>query len=162
MKIIRCLLIVPFPESSLNEEAGRLFQDNYQEYFKLARLYTTIHSLNTVGDSIINNKKLLNENNNRTNIKNNEFLNKDQDKLSINLTKDLASDIIIDNNSSEVKKHSRSLYFNERISSNFIEIEEKINLNSFSLYRANSLKVNNSNNNSKSKQDEIKKWLSRI
>ena len=26
---IKCLLIVPFPESALNEEAGRLFMENY-------------------------------------------------------------------------------------------------------------------------------------
>lgn len=42
--VIRCLLIIPFPESSLNEEAGRLFMDNYQEYFRMAKLMTTIHA----------------------------------------------------------------------------------------------------------------------
>ena len=28
-EVIKCLLIVPFPESSLNEEAGKLFMENY-------------------------------------------------------------------------------------------------------------------------------------
>jgi len=28
-EIIRCLLIVPFPESSLNEEAGKQFMEDY-------------------------------------------------------------------------------------------------------------------------------------
>ena len=31
-EVIRCLLIVPFPESSLNEEAGREFMDNYESF----------------------------------------------------------------------------------------------------------------------------------
>jgi ubiquitin-conjugating enzyme E2 S len=29
IKVIKCLLIVPFPESSLNEEAGKIFMENY-------------------------------------------------------------------------------------------------------------------------------------
>ena len=37
-EVIKCLLIVPFPESSLNEEAGKLFMDDYKEYFKHAKL----------------------------------------------------------------------------------------------------------------------------
>lgn len=42
--IIKCLLIVPFPESALNEEAGRLFMESYDEFFSQAKLYTQIHS----------------------------------------------------------------------------------------------------------------------
>lgn len=42
--VIRCLLIIPFPESSLNEEAGRLFMDDYQEYARMAKLMTKIHA----------------------------------------------------------------------------------------------------------------------
>ena len=43
-EVIRCLLIVPFPESSLNEQAGRLFIEDYDEYAKTARLYTAVHA----------------------------------------------------------------------------------------------------------------------
>lgn len=43
--VIRCLLIIPFPESSLNEEAGRLFMDDYEEYSRMAKLMTKIHAL---------------------------------------------------------------------------------------------------------------------
>jgi ubiquitin-conjugating enzyme E2 S len=32
LSVIRCLLIVPFPESSLNDEAGKLFMESYDEY----------------------------------------------------------------------------------------------------------------------------------
>eukprot|EP01023_Acetabularia_acetabulum_P063701 TRINITY_DN8039_c2_g1_i3.p2 TRINITY_DN8039_c2_g1~~TRINITY_DN8039_c2_g1_i3.p2 ORF type:complete len:237 (+),score=37.23 TRINITY_DN8039_c2_g1_i3:266-976(+) len=43
LQIIRCLLIEPFPESALNEEAGRLFMDDYQEYFRQASMWTRLH-----------------------------------------------------------------------------------------------------------------------
>lgn len=39
------MLIIPFPESSLNQEAGKLFMEDYNEYFKLAKLYTEIHAI---------------------------------------------------------------------------------------------------------------------
>ena len=42
--IIRCLLIEPFPESALNEEAGKLLLENYDDYAKHARLMTSIHA----------------------------------------------------------------------------------------------------------------------
>lgn len=44
-KTISCLLIVPFPESSLNDEAGKLFMEDYEEYFRMAKLMTSIHAL---------------------------------------------------------------------------------------------------------------------
>ncbi|KAI9921427.1 hypothetical protein PsorP6_000848 [Peronosclerospora sorghi] len=44
LQVVRCLLIVPFPESSLNDEAGKLFLDSYDEYARRARLWTTIHA----------------------------------------------------------------------------------------------------------------------
>lgn len=40
---IKCLLIHPNPESALNEEAGRLLLENYEEYAARARLLTEIH-----------------------------------------------------------------------------------------------------------------------
>jgi hypothetical protein len=43
LNVIRCLLIVPFPESSLNDEAGRLFMESYDEYSKRARLMADVH-----------------------------------------------------------------------------------------------------------------------
>jgi len=41
---VKCLLIVPNPESALNEEAGRLLLENYEDYAKTARLMTSIHA----------------------------------------------------------------------------------------------------------------------
>jgi ubiquitin-conjugating enzyme E2 S len=43
LAVIRCLLLEPFPESSLNEEAGKLFMESYDEYFKRTRLHANIH-----------------------------------------------------------------------------------------------------------------------
>jgi len=39
-EVVKCLLIVPFPESSLNDEAGRAFMENYNDFFTNAKLYT--------------------------------------------------------------------------------------------------------------------------
>jgi len=43
LSVIRCLLINPFPESSLNDEAGKLFMESYNEYSKRARLMADVH-----------------------------------------------------------------------------------------------------------------------
>ncbi|XP_064477931.1 ubiquitin-conjugating enzyme E2 S-like [Ornithodoros turicata] len=41
---IKCLLIVPNPESALNEDAGRMLLQEYQEYCQRARMMTEIHA----------------------------------------------------------------------------------------------------------------------
>uniref|UniRef100_A0A7S1B3C1 E2 ubiquitin-conjugating enzyme n=1 Tax=Corethron hystrix TaxID=216773 RepID=A0A7S1B3C1_9STRA len=43
LSVIRCLLIVPFPESSLNDECGKLFMESYDDYAKRARLLANLH-----------------------------------------------------------------------------------------------------------------------
>lgn len=45
LTVIRCLLIEPFPESALNEQAGKMLLEDYEEYARHARLYTGIHAL---------------------------------------------------------------------------------------------------------------------
>ena len=42
---MKCLLIYPNPESALNEEAGRLLLEQYQDYFSHAKMMTEIHAL---------------------------------------------------------------------------------------------------------------------
>jgi ubiquitin-conjugating enzyme E2 S len=44
LMVIRCLLIQPFPDSALNEEAGKLLLEDYAAYAKHARLMTDIHA----------------------------------------------------------------------------------------------------------------------
>ena len=41
---IRCLLINPNAESALNEEAGKLLLDDYQEFANRARIMTNIYA----------------------------------------------------------------------------------------------------------------------
>jgi ubiquitin-conjugating enzyme E2 S len=43
LSAIRCLLIVPFPESSLNDEAGKYSWNRTEEYAKRAKLMADIH-----------------------------------------------------------------------------------------------------------------------
>lgn len=38
-------MIVPFPESSLNDEAGKNFMDSYEEYARRAKLLAGVHGL---------------------------------------------------------------------------------------------------------------------
>lgn len=57
-EVIKCLLIVPFPQSALNEEAGKIFMENYDEYFKIAKMYTKIYAIH-----IKNNTEIINMNN---------------------------------------------------------------------------------------------------
>lgn len=39
---------MPFPESSLNEEAGKQFMEDYEGFFYTAKLYTELHAKATV------------------------------------------------------------------------------------------------------------------
>jgi ubiquitin-conjugating enzyme E2 S len=42
--VIRCLLIEPNPESALNEEAGKLLLEQYDDFARRAAMYTKIHA----------------------------------------------------------------------------------------------------------------------
>jgi len=44
LQVVRCLLINPFPESALNEEAGKLFMEDYTNYCKKAKMMTEVHA----------------------------------------------------------------------------------------------------------------------
>jgi ubiquitin-conjugating enzyme E2 S len=41
---IKCLLIYPNPDSALDEEAGKLLQENYENYCERAKLITSVHA----------------------------------------------------------------------------------------------------------------------
>ncbi|EGR34169.1 ubiquitin-conjugating enzyme family protein, putative [Ichthyophthirius multifiliis] len=69
-EVIKCLLVIPFPESALNEEAAKQFMENYDEYFKYAKLMTQLYGkprLNNEDNYEQNNK---NEQKQKQNIKN--------------------------------------------------------------------------------------------
>ena len=44
LQVIKCLLINPNPESALNEEAGRLLLEHYDDFCSRAKLHTEIHA----------------------------------------------------------------------------------------------------------------------
>ena len=44
LQTIKCLLIVPNAESALNEEAGMLLLEHYDQYCNRAKMYTDIHA----------------------------------------------------------------------------------------------------------------------
>eukprot|EP01083_Nonionella_stella_P020160 55882_1 len=50
LSIIRCLLIFPNPESALNEEAGHLLMNSYDEYAKRAQIFTKVHATKRTPD----------------------------------------------------------------------------------------------------------------
>ena len=45
MQVIKCLLIVPFPESALNEHAGKMFMEDYEEYFRHSKMLTELYAM---------------------------------------------------------------------------------------------------------------------
>lgn len=48
---IRCLLINPNAESALNEEAGKLILEDYNEFFQRAKLMTEVYAMSNVTQS---------------------------------------------------------------------------------------------------------------
>lgn len=44
LQTVKCLLIVPNPESALNEEAGKLLLESHDEYSVRAKMMTEIHA----------------------------------------------------------------------------------------------------------------------
>ncbi|KAK4527651.1 hypothetical protein GAYE_SCF42G5576 [Galdieria yellowstonensis] len=62
--VIRCLLIDPNPESALNEEAGKLLLENYEEFARHAKLWTEIYATvetNKSTTSNVENSRSLND-----------------------------------------------------------------------------------------------------
>jgi ubiquitin-conjugating enzyme E2 S len=54
--VIRCLLIEPNAESALNEEAGKLLLENYEDFAKRAAMYTKIHAKSGAADKAVSEK----------------------------------------------------------------------------------------------------------
>ncbi|KAK8839560.1 ubiquitin-conjugating enzyme E2 S [Tritrichomonas musculus] len=59
---IKCLLIEPNPESALNEDAGRLLLENYNNYFQKVKLMTQVYAMkskpvSTIKKNISNSSK---------------------------------------------------------------------------------------------------------
>lgn len=133
------MLIIPFPESSLNQEAGKVFMEDYQEYFRIASIYTQVHAnkgkieQQQTQTSIECTSKTINKNN----FDNNNIYHSDSNKFTM---------IIIDEGDKSCKNKNNS----ENIS--FMETNE-INNNFTITNNCNS--NNNSNNYRKSQKENI-------
>ena len=105
-EIIKCLLIIPFPQSALNEEAGKLFMENYEEYFKIAKMYTNIYAM---------------KNNNNQNI---------LEQKIININENNDDDIDMEDNSEKINEMNRDINVNNMSTNcNYSQSEMKINGN---------------------------------
>ena len=163
-EVIKCLLIVPFPQSALNEEAGKLFMENYDEYFKIAKMYTNIYAMKN-SNNVINNN--FNSNEIRDNngdiemedkcVKENNMMLNDisiysQSEMKINrnmMDNDINLDII--RRRSEIPRSNynlNNLNYNCNINNNLCDNEtKKINNNNF-IYNnncANNININSNN-----------------
>ncbi len=131
-EVIKCLLIVPFPESALNEEAGKLFMEDYNEYAKIAKIYTNIYASNN------NNKENINRSDLDDYKRNNNVLNEKNSNVNVYKTP---------------VKQSRNFNFNNN---NFFTN------GSFEMNNIGSIRRNISISDSKDQKEIMEKWLKRI
>ena len=95
-EVIKCLLIVPFPQSSLNEEAGKMFMDNYDEYFRVAKMLTEIHAKKKVIKKDEDDNIEMESEKDKSD-KNDNIIEKEENK-------DKDDDIVMENNESAKKR----------------------------------------------------------
>ncbi|KAI8881051.1 hypothetical protein K501DRAFT_253928 [Backusella circina FSU 941] len=79
---IKCLLIVPNPESALNEEAGKLLLEAYDDYANRAKLYTSIQATSGKADYLALCKNEDQENQKEENSSSNKRENEDSSSKS--------------------------------------------------------------------------------
>ena len=169
-QVIKCLLIIPFPQSALNEEAGKLFMEDYDQFFKIAKMFTSIHAKSTKNKMEIDEPKkekekddFSSDDDNNNKIKN--------DIYSTPVKKKKRRRDFYETDSTEKKK---TLSFNEfdfssgnKSGKNMSEIKNINNINfknncKLDMYSLCSIKKNISVSDSKNKKEEIDKWIKRI
>ena len=148
-QVIKCLLIIPFPQSALNEEAGKLFMEDYDAFFKYAKWFTTIHAKPNKSKKIdIEDKKEKNDFSSDSD-DNNKFKN---DIYSRNIS-------FNEFDFSSGNKFNKNLSENKNMNINFFNYNNNCKLDMYSLC---SIKRNISVSDSKNKKEEIDKWIKRI
>jgi ubiquitin-conjugating enzyme E2 S len=165
-EVIKCLLIVPFPQSALNEDAGKIFMEDYAEYYKIAKIYTNIYAIkpnnnNNNSNNIINNNNKENmnilepKNNDNYNINNNQY--KTPIKNSKTFETNNINSLNIFNNNNNLNNLNN---INHTINNN--NLENNNNNNFFQIYNISNIRRNISVSDSKNQKEEMKKWLERI
>ena len=165
-EVIKCLLIVPFPQSALNEDAGKIFMEDYAEYYKIAKIYTNIYAIkpnnnNNNSNNIINNNNKENmnilepKNNDNYNVNNNQY------KTPIKNSKTFETNNI---NSLNIFNNNNNLnnFNNINHTINNSNLENNNNNNNFQIYNISNIRRNISVSDSKNQKEEMKKWLERI
>jgi ubiquitin-conjugating enzyme E2 S len=164
-EVIKCLLIVPFPQSALNEDAGKIFMEDYAEYYKIAKIYTNIYAIkpnnNNNSNNIINNNNKENmnilepKNNDNYNVNNNQY--KTPIKNSKTFETNNINSLNIFNNNNNLNNLNN---INHTINNN--NLENNNNNNFFQIYNISNIRRNISVSDSKNQKEEMKKWLERI
>ena len=166
--------------------------DNYQEYYKIAKLYTNIHAVDNNSKIHINlnqhemnlfeckneveNKKIIFANDNLINNENKILIQKNtNDNIDKSLGKKFIKPQIGNNDFFNINENSNNFISNKL--SNSEKKESKTNLRTFELLRTNSTVYTNTNitisktysapisdtiETKNVKKDDIKKWISRI
>ena len=165
-EVIKCLLIVPFPQSALNEDAGKIFMEDYAEYYKIAKIYTNIYAIkpnnnNNNSNNIINNNNKENmnilepKNNDNYNVNNNQY--KTPIKNSKTFETNNINSLNIFNNNNNLNNLNN---INHTINNS--NLENNNNNNNFQIYNISNIRRNISVSDSKNQKEEMKKWLERI
>ena len=137
-EVIKCLLIVPFPQSSLNEEAGKMFMDNYDEYFKVAKMLTEIHAKKKVTKKEESN----NDDDNKNKDNKDNDVNEGKNNEDVEMVFDFSSQKEITNDKNDNNDEINEFNVNEKIESkdsiNASFIKDNFNGdNSYSLFYSN-------------------------
>ena len=156
-QVIKCLLIIPFPQSALNEEAGKLFMEDYNQFFKIAQIFTSIHAKSNNNNS----KEKINEDDD------NDYENDYNKKNDIYTTpvkkKKKNREIYETDYSDDIKKN---ISFNDiDLDTKKVNSENNINYKNnckLDMYSLCCIKKNISVSDSKNKKEEIEKWIKRI
>jgi hypothetical protein len=104
---------VPFPQSSLNEEAGKMFMDNYDEYFRVAKMLTEIHAKKKVTKKEESNND--EDDKNKDNKDNDD--NEEKNNENVEMVFDFSSQKEINNDKNDNNDEVNEFKINEKIES---------------------------------------------
>ena len=165
-QVIKCLLIIPFPQSALNEEAGKLFMEDYDQFFKIAKMFTQIHAKSN------KNKMIIEEKEEKNDFSDDEEDNKiKNDIYSTPLKKKKRRRDFYETDSTDKKKNLSFKEFDFSSGNKFWKnMSDNKNINNINfnnsckldMYSLCSIRKNISVSDSKNKKEEIDKWIKRI
>jgi len=166
-QVIKCLLIIPFPQSALNEEAGKLFMEDYDQFFKTAQMMTSIHAKSNKNK--INNIKNKKEKDDFSS--DSDDNNKHKNDIYSTPVKKKRKRDFYETDSTEKKRNISfnhldfssgnkfDKFYSENKNINNINFKNNCKLDMYSLCN---IRKNITTSDSKNKKEEIDKWIKRI